>query len=636
MQRSVLAILFPALLLCGCTKNTKTVEETVQPVKRPVQWVISPETTFLTEPLLSDGCIDYRAAINELLAAQTTPENNLIAGVYSLIPGDTDPALMAQPDAERDKESPVYKYRERFWKMLGFDTPPPLDSLVSLVPDSRWNAERYKKGLNESFSEEEYAAMIAEQREHVKELLQTHFESGDRIVICCGRVSVNKGGGMTKEEYEEELQRIESKTDDEYFLDVVQEQWNESLDHPWTEKEYPFLAHWLTATDELAQKIIDISKQRTGYYHPLLSYEGEPDLLHNSILPYMQGIRWAARHFQCRGNFEFAKGNLDRAMECVFSSLRMSRTMRAGSGFPVEDLTGIAILRLGNHQLTRYLADLSQDKNKGNDAAWILQKKKEFDDIVMDNDPLSSQPTWHFVALLVSERLGMLDTIQAVAMESKAAREFMANFFENDEEGKEKTAKFEELFFSDKEYDWAEIMRRVNLSYDEMEDVYLLPTWQRRLRAAQRLEQRISEHTELINNSSVSPERRAAAFLIESFVLPALEPLQAMAGFEWECRIADVAFALAAYRADNDGSSPDTLEQLVPKYLDSVPDSPYTDKPLRYIKRQDDVLITRDDTYQLDGSEEDVEKQIAEAKPGSRIFLGARQVIFVAAKNPAR
>ena len=92
-----------------------------------------------------------------------------------------------------------------------------------------------------------------------------------------------------------------------------------------------------------------------------------------------------------------------------------------------------------------------------------------------------------------------------------------------------------------------------------------------------------------------------------------------------------VSFALAAYRAESGGYL-DTLAQLVPKYLDKVPDSPFTDKPLRYIKRSHDILITNDDAYKLDGSEEEVEAEIAEAQPGGRAFPSARSFMFVVTK----
>jgi hypothetical protein len=200
-------------------------------------------------------------------------------------------------------------------------------------------------------------------------------------------------------------------------------------------------------------------------------------------------------------------------------------------------------------------------------------------------------------------------------------------------------AKYEKLFVGNifagnTEYDWDEIMRRVNLFYDDLEEVSLILSWQRRLRAASRLELRTVEYGERSINSNDLPDRKATDFF-RGNLAPAIGAVfLAKARAEWECIITGVAFALAAYRADNDGESPDTLEQLIPKYLDSVPYSPYTGKSLRYIKRENDVLITNDDAFKLDGSEEVAEKQIADAMPGYRVFpSGPRSFVMVVSKR---
>ena len=78
---------------------------------------------------------------------------------------------------------------------------------------------------------------------------------------------------------------------------------------------------------------------------------------------------------------------------------------------------------------------------------------------------------------------------------------------------------------------------------------------------------------------------------------------------------------------------PGSLEELVPKYLESIPESPFSGKPLRYIKRQSDVLIANDDEYKLDGSEPEVEKMIAETKSGGIAYPSARHYVFVVVKK---
>jgi hypothetical protein len=223
----------------------------------------------------------------------------------------------------------------------------------------------------------------------------------------------------------------------------------------------------------------------------------------------------------------------------------------------------------------------------------------------------------------------MLAIIQALAIEPQVAHNLVEESYVFDKEAMEK---YDKLFRSGIEYDWNEVMRLVNPFYDDWEDVLLIPNWQRRLRAMSRLEQRAVENAKRSIDSDDVPERKAAEFLVGNIFSSLAPAINALARIEWDTQITSVAFALAAYRADNGGTAPGSLEELVPKYLDKIPDSPYTDKPLRYIKRQNDVLIANDDAYKYDGSEEEVEKRIAAEKPGGRAFPSARSFVFVVAR----
>ena len=52
----------------------------------------------------------------------------------------------------------------------------------------------------------------------------------------------------------------------------------------------------------------------------------------------------------------------------------------------------------------------------------------------------------------------------------------------------------------------------------------------------------------------------------------------------------EVAFALSAWRGDHD-SYPESLADLVPKYLEAVPLDLYTDRPLRYERMADGYCV---------------------------------------------
>jgi len=297
----------------------------------------------------------------------------------------------------------------------------------------------------------------------------------------------------------------------------------------------------------------------------------------------------------------------------------MGQTMRRGSSTIVEDLCGISMTGAGHFQLTIYLSDISKNK----DVAWILQKKKEYDAIATEI-PLPWPPIW-----CKGERFGTLSAVQMAAVEPKTFREFFKNYDEDF------FVRYDKLFNTDVKYDWDEILKQVNFFHDDFEDMLLIPNWQRRLRAAMRLEQRVIEYSKRSVDSDDSPERKVVNFFLGELTASIVPMMNALARIEWDRQTTSVAFALAAYRADHNGESPETLEQLVPKYLEKIPDSPFTDKPLRYIRRQRDVLIANDDEYKLDGSEEELEKRIAEVKSGERVYPAAGHFIFVVAKKPA-
>ena len=52
-----------------------------------------------------------------------------------------------------------------------------------------------------------------------------------------------------------------------------------------------------------------------------------------------------------------------------------------------------------------------------------------------------------------------------------------------------------------------------------------------------------------------------------------------------------LAFALAAYRAEHAGQYPQTLAELAPKYIDTLPSDPFTGQPFRYRKENGGYLL---------------------------------------------
>ncbi|MCL2119468.1 MAG: hypothetical protein FWH27_13680 [Planctomycetaceae bacterium] len=121
-------------------------EEPEAKPQKTVTITISPETTYITEPLLPDGRVDYYGAINRRLSEGVTCENNIFAGIFSLIPGEEYALIEAlhegrenDPDLKSRFESNT-KFRQKYFQMLGLDAAPDLLSLQKLDPTGSFGA----------------------------------------------------------------------------------------------------------------------------------------------------------------------------------------------------------------------------------------------------------------------------------------------------------------------------------------------------------------------------------------------------------------------------------------------------------------------------------------------------------------
>ena len=406
--------------------------------------------------------------------------------------------------------------------------------------------------------------------------------------------------------------------------EMLREQWEKARTALWTADDFPDLAEGIKETDEITQKLL-ASLQRTRYFHPYFNDGGtfnqegaDSDLLVFTSLPYVQTLREPARFLQFRGNWDFAKGNIDQAFECAFASVRLGNTIRSGAGMTVEDLVGIAIAGIGRHQLVVYLANIDGKK----DADWILRKKREYEALnrMPDTVPTSNLPNWN-----IGERLFALDTVQAMATRRYA----MADLFEGIPEV---VQTFSETFESDTEYDWNAILRRCNLFFDDYDESLMIPDYVRRLRALERLDIRVREYRERYETERDATRR--AGDLILGELTPAMVAVELARGrAEWLHQCTQVAFALAAYRAEHHGEHPDGLEQLVPRHMEAVPNSPFTGGALPYINRADVCFFASTDKYKFDGSDAEVERVLSETAPG---YMGiiypeahSRHFIFV-------
>jgi len=564
-------------------------ENTKQTPPRTVTITISPETTYITEPLLPDGRVDYYGAMHVQNSVGITKENNIAAGIISLVPGERESSCLYYPEDEAMRNR-IEDYRQRYWKCLGFDTPPPIESLRFLEPKVKRGEEL--EYLLKYYTPEEILARLNEDRQPQE--------------------------GVDLLEYLKTMQK-----DNHWSLyPAINHDWYEAQKHFWTDKDYPLLADWNTTMGDMEQKLIEISK-RPKFYNPVIASSDEDTFVYSALLPYVQAMHETARFMSLRGNWHFARGEYDEAFECAFASQRIGLAIRTNNCFVVEDLVGIAICGIANHRIMTYLVASEGKKNN----QWLAIKRAEFT-ANLEAYPIPIVPKW-----INWERCGMLSAIQMINLKMD---EFIEIFEDN---GSDKTQKENptinrfETILSDKDanYDWDKVLRLANEYFDELEDILYLPNFIRKDRAFVRQENRLAALSkELETRSPESDPERFIADCMYSMCCPSLRAaVTAMTRQQFTAKAVDTIFALTMYRSEH-GKYPETLDELVPKYLDAVPISEFTNKPMRYLKRNNMVMLANDDTYKLDGSEEEVEKKIAESENDvAMIFPQVRSFMLI-------
>ena len=582
---------------------------TTNPLQKTVKITISPETTYITEPLLPDGRVDYIGALNRMLSEGVTPENNIYAGVFMLLPGEMEIAVFYARRDGHELSGSQQKYREKYFEMLGLGSPPDLDTLRTLSPpgtsDVLDNSDPYQQLLR-FYPKEEIDAKIETRKSKKADEYRNQYEDGK----------------INGERLAEMLQSLEEENFRKFACrDIIFNEHSNTRDRIFTEDEYPYIADWMKSTADLADKLIEIS-HRTRSYNPVVRTSDDQSMF-DILLPYVQTMREIARHLQIRGNWHFGRGEYDEAMECAFASLRNSFSLRSNSGTAVEEVVGVAMGGIASQSIANYLGHLETKK----DAAWIRAKQQEYRAICERGTNRTPLPIW-----LIGEYLMNLSELVSMTYQL----EYMKETFRTLSGSEEELMFLKKCYDPDYDYDWDKVLKRINTFWAEVEDIMLIPDTMRRIRAMERLDVRLPEKAQYIKNMVVTADmdrERLLADFIHCTRSPSLNAvLYAIARIECQTQMTDIVFSVAAWRCDH-GEFPETLDVLVPEYLDRVPESLYTNKPMRYLKRAGDVLLVNDETFLLDGSEAELEKKIADAPVGDYVFPMPRSFILILHKE---
>lgn len=241
--------------------------------------MVSPQTTYIIEPLRANGLPDYEKYVLELHRKGVTPENNAAALLWqALWPGELDPPQYAAVAAE-----------------LGLDEIPSEED--SLVPIS---GKATSAHISDWLRAQNATAAAT--------------DSGDPLIDSFG-----------------------------IWLDNSAEQVSDqAMSRPWTSEQIPPLAKWVTENRQPLNLILEASRRPRCYFPSPTLLNDQDDALVSMLLPGQQSVREAGRSLSGRAMWHLGEGRVDNAWQDILAIHRIAQLTTQGTTL-VEQLISIAL-----------------------------------------------------------------------------------------------------------------------------------------------------------------------------------------------------------------------------------------------------------------------------------------------------
>jgi hypothetical protein len=348
---------------------------------------------------------------------------------------------------------------------------------------------------------------------------------------------------------------------------------------PWRAEHDPEVAAWL----KINEKPLDIAREaslKLRFYHPLVPREtdGKSEGLRSALMSNVEGCKNMAAALCCRAMLRTAQGEQEEAWQDLLACRRLARLLFKG-GSLLELMAGVHIELLANRQTVIFLDKGRLHKDQVRNCLHDLLKLS----------PIGEVPDNAYWA----ERLIRLDAICQAARYWQGDPSDIAEGYLR----VKKRPLLDRLFTFNLNMDLA--LKTANRLHDRWDEARKITNRSKRIVAMEQIKgelnqtkTRISDWTYLsalfMNHQS---RDEALAHALVNLVPPAYDKAQAAAEIcEQNSRNVLVAFAVVAYQRDHD-QYPATLLELLPKYLDKVPNDLFAQKPLGYFPEGDGFVI---------------------------------------------
>ncbi len=520
---------------------------------------ISKETTFITEPLGSDGLPDYFEYLRQKKRAGVTPENNAAVVLMQVVgPESIDKAI-----------------RPAWFAELGIESLPE-EGEYYVGP---WEGPYRTAG-------EKWAEEILRSSGWTEEKLSADEEAFLDFMVPQVEEFIDSIAGKRPPD---KRSALEQEADSEYY-DIC----DNAMAYPWTSEPVPPLAKWAREN----QKSLDLAREATlrpTFYSPFVR-AGQPPLLK---LPFsMVGeCQSLSRGFATRSMWHAGEGRFAEAQQDIFAIHRLARSVGRQPARLIDLLIAITIDSTACRSHMHLVSLPGVDRE-------LLQRSL---------DELQSLRRWTTLAETADEfeRLQAIDAAQSLRHERGSLVDLVEslNIFRKKDAVKSPLGRGS--------VDWNIVMRRINEGFDkkiaviESGDPSVVDKAD-----ADFKELLASEEARLVVRSWVSREARSEllSLMIQSvFYFSPSVIMNSQASMNLTLDVATVATALAIYQVDH-GEYPESLDSLSPEILDEVPQDVFAAAPLEYQRRADGYLL-----YSVGGDGQDTVAEVVGKVPDDEV-----------------